>query len=530
MVLGDMVQVKLAQDECEPGAIVFDNTDKDAKNIEFQAFYKTGKETPLLAEAVRLERIIHLPARGGVESADQLLPLADVDVIGCPAGERRYLWLTVDSRGLDPGAYRGTVHVRILSPMPKRLEIPVAVTVWPFSLPQRAPINVFVWDSEHATRFSDAYLANFLEHKVNCWMIDLRNVVPPLREDGSFSRKPDFSKLTPLIQRGKDRGTFMIKGGKVMGDTTGPGAKEGGPWPGSNTPYMSPEWRRGFTQWLKAFVAYMKTQGLGYDQWLWYPFDETLCDDVIAQAELVKEIDPNVRFWVDIATEDPERLKRSVPVIDVWCPEYITAICSFMTGDDTPYRMLKDAGEEVWGYFCGRSMRTVDPTLRYRSCGWFAWKYELAGATFWCAVVNSGDRWTDLDGRGGEFAVLFPTSRGFAGSRRWDAFRDGIEDYQYLTLLKQLAGKAAEERKQATLDFMAKSTNDMLAEVTDAFMRRKSHGHQIHLINQVSKPHGMTIDGRKGVVIPTVWTPEVPKRAREIREEIAARIVNMGGK
>ena len=525
MMLGKTVTVKLAQGECEPGAIVVDNTGKGAKNVAFQAFYKAAEETPLPAEAVRLERIVHLPARGGVESADQLLPLADVDVIECPARERRYLWLTVNARGLDPGEYHGTVHVRVLSPKPERLEIPVAVTVWPFALAERAPIHVFVWDCGHATdaAFDDVYLTNFREHKVNCWMVSMRGVVPPLRKDGSLSQKPDFDKLTPAIERGKGHGTFMFAGSKMMGDTNGPGGKTGGPWPGSNTPYMSPEWRKGFTEWFKAFVAYLKGQGIDYDEWFWYPFDETICDDMIAQAALVKEIDPNVRFWADISTDDPERLEKSAPVIDVWCPEYITLVSALDTRDDGALRMLKEANEEVWAYFCGRNMRTVDPTLRYRSCGWFAWKYGLAGATFWNSVVNNGDRWTDFDGRGGDFAVLFPTSRGHANTRRWEAFRDGIEDYQYLHLLKQRAETAPEDQKKEALDFLAKAPDDMLAEVSDAFRRAKSHAHQILLINQVTKPD------RKEIV-PVVWTPEVPKRARRTREQLADRIVNLGGK
>lgn len=521
VTLGETVLVKLAQGECEPAAIAVDNTRGDSENIEFQAFYVPDEEGPLPGDSARLERVVHLPARGGVESADQLLPLTDVDVVGCPAGECRYLWLTVNARGLDPGEYRGAVHVRVLSPRPARLRAPVQVTVWPFSIPQRAPIHVFTWDCGHATGFDDEYLANFVEHKVNCYMISLRPVVPPLREDGSLSRPPEFEKLTPAIERAKLYGTFMFAGGPVMGDADGPGTKAGSPWPGSNTVYMRPEWRKGFTEWFQAFLEYLRIQGLDYSQWFWYPFDETICDDVIAQAELVKEIDPNVRFWADISTDDPERLKRSLPVIDVWCPEYITLVSHLATRDDRAFRMLKEAGEEVWAYFCGRNMRTVDPTLRYRSCGWFAWKYELAGATFWNSVVNSGDRWTEFDGRGGEFATVFPTSRGYVNTRRWEAFRDGIEDYQYLHLLRQLAQNAPEDQKKEALDFTAEAADETLVEVTDAFKKAKNHAHQVLMINQVTKPD------RKEIV-PVVWTPEVPKRARDLREKLAGMIVKLG--
>ena len=56
MVLGKTVTVKLARGECEPGAIVVDNTAKLAKNVAFQAFYEAAKEMPLPTDAGRDSR------------------------------------------------------------------------------------------------------------------------------------------------------------------------------------------------------------------------------------------------------------------------------------------------------------------------------------------------------------------------------------------------------------------------------------------------------------------------------------------
>ena len=528
MVLGDTVQVKLAQSECEPGVIVFDNTGEDAKNIEFQAFYKAGKETPLPAEAVSLERIVHLPAREGGESYDQLLPLADVDVVGCPAGERRYLWLTVNSRGLDPGAYRGTVHIRILSPMPKRLESPVAVTVWPFSIPERAPIGVFTWDCQHATLYSDDYLANFVEHKANHWMTTLYGkpgAVPPLKPDGSLSHDPDFSSLTPMIRRGKPYGSFMFTVWGQFGGAYSNGAKDGNPWPGSNTPYMSPEWRIGFTQWFKAFIAYLDSQDLDYSDWLWYPFDELLNDAFLAHATLVKEIDPNVRIFADTSTDDPEEVKVWAPLIDIWCPLYHSLVPGKEeTPKNTAYRALKDAGETIWCYWEGLNMRTISPTLRYRSSGWLAWEYGLGGVMFWNSVVNQGDRWTDMDGTNGEMATVFPIAHGYANTRRWEAWRDGVEDYQYLHLLRQLAEKAGPDLRQEALSLIETSTDAMLVEVTEAFEKGKGRDHRHDLMHQFT-PAMAKEEPEKAEQ--AVWTPEVPGRARKIREQLAEMIAEL---
>jgi len=523
-LLGETVRVALAQGECEPAAIVVDNSAAEAKNIEFQAFFTPGEDSKLTENSIRLERIVHLPARGGGESADQLLPLADVDVVGCPAGERRYLWLTVNSRELAPSTYSGAVDVRVLSPKPERITIPVEITVWPFVIPERAPIAAFTWDCSYATS-TDAALANYTEHKVNYFMRSLRSIpgaVPSLKPEGSLQQEPDFTALTPALQRGKSHGSFVFAthwyfGGSYAGDT-----ENGRPWRGSNTPYMSPQWRKGFIQWFKAFVSYLKEQGLDYSQWFWYPFDETLSDAFLQQAKLVKQIDPNVRIWTDAATVDPEELEVWLPLIDVWCPEYWLLVRGREGPDNKAYRMLKDAGATIWGYWGGYCTRTIDPTLRYRSCGWLAWKYGLSGVTFYTSIVNRGDRWTDFDSKGGEQATVFASSRGVLNSRRWDGFRDGIEDYQYLQLLRQLAQKATPERREAALALIEESTDTMLADVINALKTDGGIVRRHELMRQYTPAMARAHPDRAERAL---WTPAVARRTREIRATLAGMIM-----
>ena len=73
------------------------------------------------------------------------------------------------------------------------------------------------------------------------------------------------------------------------------------------------------------------------------------------------------------------------------------------------------------------------------------WNYADTGrGTFTSA-------WTDLDGTREDFAMVYDAATAPAGvsrreaqipSRRWEAFRDGLEDYAYLWLLRQVTTSA----------------------------------------------------------------------------------------
>ena len=170
-------------------------------------------------------------------------------------------------------------------------------------------------------------------------------------------------------------------------------------------------------------------------------------------------------------------------------------------------------------------MRTIDPTLRYRSCGWLAWKHRLAGVSFWNSVINTGERWTDLDRHAGDMATVFPTSRGHVNTRRWEAFRDGVEDYQYLHLLTQLAGKAEADRTAAATALIERAVEAMLVEVTEAFRGEGGQVQRHHVMRQFPPARALAQPERAAQAL---WTPELSGRARELRSKLAEMIAELG--
>ncbi len=155
--------------------------------------------------------------------------------------------------------------------------------------------------------------------------------------------------------------------------------------------------------------------------------------------------------------------------VDIWCPLF-----SLFKPNHAIAR--QDLGEEIWTYtaLCQRARTPwwhIDyPLLNYRVPGWIAWRYDIRGLVYWGGMSywqGVEDPWTDpitLDrssgARGassalfnGEGVLVYPARavgyEGIAPSMRLKALRDGIEDYDLLTLAAQ-HGKAAEARRLVT--------------------------------------------------------------------------------
>jgi hypothetical protein len=114
-----------------------------------------------------------------------------------------------------------------------------------------------------------------------------------------------------------------------------------------------------------------------------------------------------------------------------------TALCQGDKGKDTPYWEMDF------------------PLLDYRIPAWMSWRYNITGLLYWTTVYweKAGDVWSNPNTYGegsavfnGEGSLLYPgIDAGFAGpvaSIRLKQIREGLEDYEYLNLLKQRGKKA----------------------------------------------------------------------------------------
>ncbi|MFV2067729.1 MAG: FG-GAP-like repeat-containing protein, partial [Pirellulales bacterium] len=116
-----------------------------------------------LASHITLHRL--LPVTSSIRGTvyDPLPQLDRSQSIDVPSGEARQLWLTVQTRGLEPGLHRLTLYLGLLAKEGSQVirEVPIEIEVWPITLP-RGKYQLINWVSPN--RQSDQSLRCYEQH------------------------------------------------------------------------------------------------------------------------------------------------------------------------------------------------------------------------------------------------------------------------------------------------------------------------------------------------------------------------------
>ena len=142
--------------------------------------------------------------------------------------------------------------------------------------------------------------------------------------------------------------------------------------------------------------------------------------------------------------------------LDVWVPKL-----SHLANWYDECKAQQAMGSELWFYTCchpyGRFMnRFIDfPLIETRLLFWLNWKYRLDGYLHWGL-----NRWTEKpfedvgdDLPPGDRYIIYPGKDGPINSIRWEAQREGLQDYEYFWLLAQKT-KEIKEKFGNTANFI----------------------------------------------------------------------------
>jgi hypothetical protein len=212
------------------------------------------------------------------------------------------------------------------------------------------------------------------------------------------------------------------------------------------------------------------------------PNDAAAYDTVRAWAQLVREADPKIRFLV---TEQPWASNPDwgtlQGAVDVWVP-------LFQYMGDPRIADAITSGGTVWSYTALVQGDTklphwqIDfPLGNYRAAPLLTGRSGGQGMLYWSTVhwKDSPDPWVNPETYGetsgserlhynGEGSLLYPGKAiGYEGpvaSLRLKALRDGIEDYEYIALLRK-GGKSAQA--DAAVNLVARSWTDFSLSQSD---------------------------------------------------------------
>jgi hypothetical protein len=437
------------------------------------------------------------------------------------AHENQPLWVLVYvPPDAAPGEYRGQVSLRAEG---FAAQVPIQLHVWNFALPQRSHLEtayglsvgeIFryhgVKTEADKRRILDLYFQSFAEHRISPYdptPLDpiqvkfLPQEAPPRAEVDftAFDRamadavaKYRFNTFNVHVQ-GMGGGTFHERYPPRIGEF------------GEDTP----QYQAMFSSYLGQLENHFREQ-----RWLdmayvyWFDEPEPRDYDFVAQGlRRLRQHAPGLRRML---TEEPGE-NVLAGLVDIWCP------ISF-NFDPTAAKKRRAAGERFWWYVCTGpkapycTLFIDHPATELRVWHWQTWQREIAGTlvwqtNYWTSGAAFPDEpqnpyedpmgyvsgystprgvkryWGNGDGRflypplaaavpgksGADPVIAPPVS-----SIRWEMLREGVEDFEYLFLLRQAIERQrtripGEEvgTLEALLNVPAAITAEMTAFTTD---------------------------------------------------------------
>ena len=365
------------------------------------------------------------------------LPLLDrSQTLNLRPAETREVWLTLHSKSLEPGKYAAPIQISILERVAPPLEIPLQLTVSRVRLPDRFSYKHCNWlylASISDKHVLEATIRDAVEHGTNVFNVPGPTVSVNCDGPVSGGDTAAADRLIPLVP-----GAFFLVGGSV-----------GMKWPAGCSPDQATQ-DGAYSKALHWFGNHMRELGLSDADYALYLQDEPGLNGANRAVELyveavkrVKAADPQMQVYTDPAGGAwPSVITPLAGLVDVWCPDLhlfrlhpaeLTAVFS--------------QAKQFWHYEAPGDQRGLDPLGFYRMKPWIAFQLGMNGGGYW--VYSSKDYW--IPSHEQEYGVVYPGPQGPVTTKRWEASREGSQDYELLLMLRRSARASTSPNAKAAL-------------------------------------------------------------------------------
>lgn len=444
--------VSLYQGEYEAAAANLLNVSAQPLEVRVAAADLVAEDGTTLpaGEHLVLRETTMVPRHAGDRVGDALVSLGEAGIIRIAPMRAAQLWVTVRSGQAAPGLYEGRITLTEMTPDGKSAVVPLRVRVWPIALPEKSPVRFCTWayldNSAFADRI-DAAMADLVAHKNTVFTVSGGVTIP--YDDTGEVLEPDWDALDTQLDRYAGHGIILINepGLKFVGQGAAPPEAEQG----------------AHTRALRLLATHLAEKGLDYSDWAIYVTDEPGLEHgprieyLIEHGRRIKAADPRIRNYTDpIVVMSREDLRRAAPYVDIWCPEQDSFYRVWgPTPDMYPEERLaimRADSPEVWTYECFPRVKRISPLGYYRHQAWLAWQMGLNGLGFWTYCTSPDDPWTPTKD---EYLLVYPGRDGPIPSKRWEACRDGVEDYEALWLARRAVEDAVSRGEPGARDARA---------------------------------------------------------------------------
>ena len=432
------IKIRMMRNERRSDAFLVSNATDNQVNASLQVVGLPGGPKPVW---LRVYSIPWTDTASGMAIAAALVdaPYANSAFqIMLPSGMTRKIWITVDSSKLKAGDYSGTFVIKGAG---KTIKVPVNLHVSPVTM-LRPRLSFYAW--EYAGGDGNFGVTNKNKDSVRKLAVDnlldspwAHPLLLPVPAENDFNENNklkislDFKLFDEWVKQWPNARRYMVYAhlqdtfaGKTMG---------------------TPDFDARAGEWIKALSNHLKFLKIDSKRFILTILDEPRDNNadriVIGWIKTIKSVAPDMLIWEDPIRAKTEESPEIFSSPDIVCPNLLW----YYSGGDASMAQLQDilkkTGHKLHFYQCdGGGVKTYDPHQYYRMMSWYAFRHGAEGIGFWSLGDNGGanSSWNEYDWKSyaGGFTPEFLSTTAATDSIHMQGIREGIEDYEYLSMLK----------------------------------------------------------------------------------------------
>ena len=346
-----------------------------------------------------------------------------------PPGMTRQIWLEIHT-GEVAGMRNGAIRVQWAT---GAADVPLEIRVHDLIYPADWPIFTFCYAYLPIRALTkdriEVASADLTRHHINAMMPhSWAQGVPPavFADDGAFlPGKMEWKAFDAALAYSKQVRMFVLLHSSARLKTMFNIGEE-------TVPFGGPVWEKRAILWVRAVIAGLRERGIGHERMVWSSVDEPSggnIDTAVIIDRMFHRADPKIRVYSNFyRAATPEDVKRLDGVVDIWAP-------SLDCLDERYLPICTQRDRELWAY---RVQGKRTPPASIRGSFWRLFATGVTGYSFWTYTDTSADAWTPYDIDRHDYHVVYngdPTE--MIPSKRWEAWREGVEDYTLLWMLAQ---------------------------------------------------------------------------------------------
>jgi len=383
------------------------------------------------------------------------LPEAEKDVNGykirIPSGMTRQVWFGIHPDGITAGAYNGRIVI-IPKGCLRRRRVEFNLAIAPFKFSERPKLSFYLWDyTDQPYGFAGMTDAN-----VKLAIDDMKAhfVDTPFAHAGSacYPDKDAFDAEGKLVGKLKTEGfddwVSRWKEARYYGLYLGNNPPD---FVANETP-GSERFNRKIAQWSAAFAEYAEKKGIPPERIMLHLYDEPSFTEHYRLntlwAKAIKQGCSRFRLFVNSACDKPVlELVEMLEQYNVISPMF--PLCGI--SETLKMESIKPTKELHLNNSHGDTTRLLDPYYYHLLLAWHCWKNGATGMSTWNYWNYPLSAWNEVMLEPPSYGLVYTTENSVTSGKHWEALREGIEDYEYLAMLKNKMEQAKKNGKNQAI-------------------------------------------------------------------------------